>query len=153
MTPDISYRSSIQIGLQISRWRTELGPCKGMAVSQAFIFHFKCYSILNFAVCQLLCWASRILLTPFAVEIPPICWQRVLKASYHFKAGNAVFNPVILPIQLAEQISALIHCCNSRSNMRTSGERRHLYTSKQCTCSICNIGCSLLCLLYLQYRM
>ena len=28
-----------------------------MAVSQAFIFHFKCYSILYFAVCQLLCWA------------------------------------------------------------------------------------------------
>ena len=31
--------------------------CKAMAVSQAFIFHFKCYSILHFAVCQLLCWA------------------------------------------------------------------------------------------------
>ena len=28
-----------------------------MAVSQAFIFHFKYYSILHFAVCQLLCWA------------------------------------------------------------------------------------------------
>ena len=28
-----------------------------MAVSQAFIFHFKCYSILRFAVCQLLRWA------------------------------------------------------------------------------------------------
>ena len=31
--------------------------CKAMAVSQAFIFQFKCYSILHFAVCQLLCWA------------------------------------------------------------------------------------------------
>ena len=31
--------------------------CKAMAVSQAFIFHFKCYSILHFAVYQLLCWA------------------------------------------------------------------------------------------------
>ena len=31
--------------------------CKAMAVSQAFMFHFKCYSILHFAVCQLLCWA------------------------------------------------------------------------------------------------
>ena len=31
--------------------------CKAMAVSQAFIFHFKWYSILYFAVCQLLCWA------------------------------------------------------------------------------------------------
>ena len=31
--------------------------CKAMAVSQALIFHFKCYSILHFAVCQLLCWA------------------------------------------------------------------------------------------------
>ena len=31
--------------------------CKAVAVSQAFIFHFKCYSILHFAVCQLLRWA------------------------------------------------------------------------------------------------
>ena len=31
--------------------------CKGIAVSQAFIFHFKWYSLLHFAVCQLLCWA------------------------------------------------------------------------------------------------
>ena len=28
-----------------------------MIVSQAFIFHFKCYSILHFAICQLVCWA------------------------------------------------------------------------------------------------
>ena len=28
-----------------------------MTVSEAFIFHFKCYSILYFALCQLLCWA------------------------------------------------------------------------------------------------
>ena len=28
-----------------------------MAVSQVFIFHFKWYSLLQFAVCQLLCWA------------------------------------------------------------------------------------------------
>ena len=31
--------------------------CKAMAVSQAFIFQFKCYSILHFAVCQLQYWA------------------------------------------------------------------------------------------------
>ena len=31
--------------------------CKVMAVSQEFIFYFKCYSILHFAVGQLLCWA------------------------------------------------------------------------------------------------
>ena len=31
--------------------------CKAIAVSQAFIFHFKWYSILHFAVSQLLCWA------------------------------------------------------------------------------------------------
>ena len=30
---------------------------KAMAVSQAFIFHFKWYNILHFAVYQLLCWA------------------------------------------------------------------------------------------------
>ena len=29
-----------------------------MAVTQAIVFHFKCYSILHFAVCQLLCWLS-----------------------------------------------------------------------------------------------
>ena len=28
-----------------------------MAVSQAFMFHFKWYSLLHFAVCQFLCWA------------------------------------------------------------------------------------------------
>ena len=57
MTPDISYRSLIQIGLQIPRWRTKFRPCKCKAVSQAFIVHFKWYSLLHFAVCQLLCWA------------------------------------------------------------------------------------------------
>ena len=53
----MSCRSLIQIGLQIPKWRTKWWPCKGMAVSQAFIFHFKWYSLLPFAVCQLLCWA------------------------------------------------------------------------------------------------
>ena len=61
MTPNIACKSFTQIGLQIARWRTKWRPCKGMTVSQAFIFHFKCYSILHFAVCQLvcqlLCWA------------------------------------------------------------------------------------------------
>ena len=56
-TPDISCRSLIQIGLQIPRWRTKWRPCKGMAAYQAYIFHFKWYSLLHFAVCQLLCWA------------------------------------------------------------------------------------------------
>ena len=58
MTPDISCRSLIQIGLQIPTWRTKWQPCKGITVSQAFIFRFKHYSsILHFAVCQLLGWA------------------------------------------------------------------------------------------------
>ena len=57
MTPDIRSSSLTQIGLQISRWRIKLRLWKAMAVSQAFIFHFKCYSILHFVVCQLLCWA------------------------------------------------------------------------------------------------
>ena len=39
-----------------------MGPCKAMAVSQAFIFHFKCYSLLHFAVCQLIGWAFLFLL-------------------------------------------------------------------------------------------
>ena len=36
--------------------------CKAMAVSQAFIFHFKFYRILHFAVCQLLCWVFLLLI-------------------------------------------------------------------------------------------
>ena len=53
MTPDISCRSLIQIGLEIPRWQTKWRTCKDIAVSQAFILHFKWYSILQFAVCQL----------------------------------------------------------------------------------------------------
>ena len=56
MTPN-SCRSLTQIELQIPRWRTKWRPCKGMAVSQTFIFHFKWYSLLHFALCQILCWA------------------------------------------------------------------------------------------------
>ena len=63
ITPDISCRCLIQIGLQIPRWRTKWRPCKGMAVSQAFIYYFKWYSLLHFAVCQLLCWAFLFYLT------------------------------------------------------------------------------------------
>ena len=62
MTPYISCRSLIQIGLQILRWRAKGGPCKALAVSQAFIFHFKCYSILQFAACQLLGWAFFVII-------------------------------------------------------------------------------------------
>ena len=63
MTPDISCRSLIQIGLQIPRWLTKWRPCKGMAVSQAFMFHVNWYSLLHFAVCQLLCWAFLLCLS------------------------------------------------------------------------------------------
>ena len=51
------------VGAAIMRWRTKWWPCKGMAVSQAFIFHFKWYSLLHFAVCQLPCWAFLFCLT------------------------------------------------------------------------------------------
>ena len=54
MTSDISYRSLTQIRLQIPIWRTKWQLCKAIAVSPAFIFHLKCYSILHFALCQLL---------------------------------------------------------------------------------------------------
>ena len=57
MTPDISCRSLIQIGLQIPRWRTKCQPRKGMTVCQAFIIYFKWDSLLHCAVCQHLCWA------------------------------------------------------------------------------------------------
>ena len=56
MAPNISCRSLTEIGLQIPRWRTKWRPCKAMAASQAFIFHFKFYSILNFVVGQHLRW-------------------------------------------------------------------------------------------------
>ena len=52
MTAHISCRSLIQIGLQIPRLRTKWRPCKGMAVSQVYIFHFKWYSLLHFVVCR-----------------------------------------------------------------------------------------------------
>ena len=64
MTPNIRCRSLIQIGLQIPRWRTKRRQCKCMAVSQAFIFHIKWYSLLHSAVCQLLCWTFLLLLPP-----------------------------------------------------------------------------------------
>ena len=57
MTPDASSRSLTQVRIQILRWRTKWRPCKDVAVSQAFRFHFKCYSIFHIAVCQLLCSA------------------------------------------------------------------------------------------------
>ena len=66
MTAHISCRSLTQIGLQIPRSWTKWRPCKGMAVSQAFIFHLKCYSMLHFAVCQLLGWA-------FLIQFQAIC--------------------------------------------------------------------------------
>ena len=50
MTLDISYRNLTQIGMQIPRCRIKWRPCKAMTVSQVFIFHFKCYSVLHFAV-------------------------------------------------------------------------------------------------------
>ena len=60
--PDISCSSLTQIWLQIPRWRTKWRPCKAMDGSQAFIFHFKCYSILHFAVCPLLRWSFLLLI-------------------------------------------------------------------------------------------
>ena len=48
MTPDISYKSLIQIRLQIPRW-TKWRPCKGMAVSQAFISSVIADCILPYA--------------------------------------------------------------------------------------------------------
>ena len=40
---------------------------KVIAVSQAFIFHFMCYSILHFVVCQLLCWAFLLFIVPWTL--------------------------------------------------------------------------------------
>ena len=60
--------------------------CKAMAVSQAFIFHFKCYSILHFAVCQLLCWA-------FLLRYLPAC---TIPRGQPFAARPQVLNKVIV---------------------------------------------------------
>ena len=52
-----------------------------MAVSQVFIFHFKCYSVLHFAVCQLLCWAFLfsdyifVNLLTWLYFLPPVSFQ------------------------------------------------------------------------------
>ena len=52
--------------------------CKAMTVSQAFIFQFKCYHILHFAICQLLCWAYLFYLFEQCMSIfnSPIVWSR-----------------------------------------------------------------------------
>ena len=86
MTPDISCRSLTQIGLEISRWRITQRPCKAMVVSQAFICHFKCYSILHFAVCQLQCWAFL-----FVIFVPKrassnFCYMLIVNCYNHWKA-------------------------------------------------------------------
>ena len=39
-----------------SKMADKMAAVQGMAISQAFIFHCQCYSILHFAVCQLLGW-------------------------------------------------------------------------------------------------
>ena len=76
MTLNISCRSLIKIELQIPRWRTKRPPCKGMAVSQAFMFHVKWYSLLHFALCQHLCWDFLftywllVMLFPFQSIVP-----------------------------------------------------------------------------------
>ena len=79
MTLDISCRSLKEIGLEIPRWRTKCRPCKCMAVSQAFIFHFKWYSLLHFAVCQLLCWTFLLYFWGCGDRIGP---GRVLSLSF-----------------------------------------------------------------------
>ena len=71
MTPDISCRSLIQIAIQITRWRTKWRPCKCVAVSQAFLFHFKWYSLLHFAACQLLCVAFLIYIAKLVTCLLP----------------------------------------------------------------------------------
>ena len=81
MTSDISCGSLTQIELQIPRWRTKWRPWKGMAIPQAFIFHCKCYSILHFAVCQLLGWAFLLKLISH-VTISITGCHRVLNASF-----------------------------------------------------------------------
>ena len=49
-----------------------------------FIFHFKCYSIFHFAVCQLLCWAF-LLLVEFALKT----WLRItFCAKFYRKRGK-----------------------------------------------------------------
>ena len=50
-----------------------------MAVSQAFIFHFKFYSILHFAVCQLLCWAFLFRIAAASAAEPHVwgCWCEI----------------------------------------------------------------------------
>ena len=58
-----------------------------MAVSQAFIFHFKCHSILHFAVCQLLCWTVLFLNLGYCLS--PNC-------RHH---GNATFCSLYIPFQ------------------------------------------------------
>ena len=83
ITTDISCRSLIEIDYKFEDGGQNGGRAKVWLYIKrlyfissviAFIFHFKCYSILHFAVCQLLCWAllflnqeiSRIMQSEFA---------------------------------------------------------------------------------------
>ena len=48
--------------------------CKAMAVSQAFIFHFMCYSLLHFVVYHLLCWAFLYFTLCTLFDLEPVKW-------------------------------------------------------------------------------
>ena len=73
------------------KWR----PCKGMAVSQAFIFHFKWYSLLHFAVCQLQCWLSGCMM-----------WRMGLKRVWGYLETRTGFllAPLCATIQIMDEL-------------------------------------------------
>ena len=73
--------------------------CKAMAVSQAFVFHFKCYSIFHFAVCQLLCWAILLDKSRPSLKTPLTC------SSLSYLRGIRVSTGIINSLPPANVIS------------------------------------------------
>ena len=92
MTPNISCRCLTQIALHIPRWRTKWRPCKAMTVSQAFILHFKCYSILHFAVCQHIRWAFLFFVQTWhaSADCPRVIAYMPLRLPLHLASKKSV---------------------------------------------------------------
>ena len=98
------------------RWRTKWRPCKGTAISQAFIFHIKYYSILHFAVCQLLGWA---LLFPFMTIQHKIFNAMILVLCFCWWHGRGP--------SLNHVNAYFLFCCISSNSLNISADRPSRY--------------------------
>ena len=82
--------------------------CKAMAVSQAFIFYFKWYSILHFAVCQLLCWAFLFLIAIVMFHISHHFQDSRCRNIHDFHLQNGSRSYVLMQIESQDMTSYLM---------------------------------------------